>query len=91
VVVNTNIHMNRTARQLDRNTSIQNGAPRGRVTVRVRCIAGLIPQSLQLQAYVWLASLGWCHKSSECARSCARRSVCFCSLGGGVARIRLLS
>jgi hypothetical protein len=42
-------------------------------------IAGLIPLSLQLQAQVRVGSLGWCHKSGECAKSCARRSVCFCS------------
>lgn len=43
------------------------------------CSTGLIPQSLQLQAQVTLASLGWCHTSIECAKSCARISVYFCS------------
>jgi len=46
-------------------------------------IAGLIPQCLQLQAQVTLASLGWCHKSAGCAKSCARRSVFICSQRGG--------
>ena len=40
-------------------------------------IAGVIPRSLQIQAHV-LASLGSCHKSGQCAKSCARRSVCLC-------------
>jgi hypothetical protein len=44
-------------------------------------IPGVIWQGLQLQGQVTLASLGWCHKSGECARLCARRSVCFCSQG----------
>jgi len=43
--------------------------------------AGLIPQRLQLQAQVTLASLDWYHKLGECAKSCARRSVCFCRSG----------
>jgi hypothetical protein len=52
------------------------------------CIAGLIPQSLQLQAHVTLANMGWYHK---CANSCARRSVCFCCHSGGGASIVLLT
>jgi len=39
----------------------------------LKIIAGLIPQSLQLQGQVTLASLGGCHMSGECAKSCARR------------------
>jgi hypothetical protein len=54
-------------------------------------IPGLIPQSLQLQAQVTLASLGRCHKSGRCAKSCARRSLCFCSQSGGGAGIGLLT
>ena len=42
-------------------------------------ISGLIPQSLQRQAQVSFASLGWCHTSVECAKSCARIYVYFCS------------
>jgi len=30
-------------------------------------VTGLIPQRLQIQAQVALASLGWCHKEWECA------------------------
>ena len=37
--------------------------------------AGLIPQMLQPQEQVNLASLDWCHKSRECVNSCARRSL----------------
>jgi hypothetical protein len=54
-------------------------------------IAALTPQSLRLQAQLMLASLGSCHKSGECAKSCARRSVCFCSQNGGGASIGLLT
>jgi len=46
-------------------------------------IAGEIPQSLQLQAQVNLANLGWYHESRECANSCAPRSTCVCSQSGG--------
>jgi len=42
-------------------------------------MAGLIPQSLQLQAQVTLASLDWSQNWRQCAKSCARRSVYFCS------------
>jgi len=31
------------------------------------CVAGFFPQSVQLQAQVRLASLGWCHMSGHCA------------------------
>jgi hypothetical protein len=44
-------------------------------------IAGVIPRSLQLHAHV-LAILGSCHKSGQCAKSCARRSVCLCRAVG---------
>jgi hypothetical protein len=50
-----------------------------------RCIPGLIPQRLQLQAQVTLASLGWCHRWGECAKSHAHRSVCFCRASAYVA------
>jgi hypothetical protein len=56
-----------------------------------QCIAGLIPCGFQLQALVTLASLGWCHISSECMKSCAHRSVCFCSQSGGGTSVRLLT
>jgi len=46
-------------------------------------VTGLISQRLQLQTQVAVASLGWCHKEGECAKLCARRSVCFCSQSGG--------
>ena len=39
-------------------------------------IARVIPRSLQLQAHV-SANLGSCHKSGQCAKSWARRSVCY--------------
>ena len=42
------------------------------------CILGLIPQRLLFQKQVMWASLGWYHNSWECAKSCARRSVCVC-------------
>jgi hypothetical protein len=54
-------------------------------------IAGLIPQSLQLQAQVTLASLGSYHKSVEYTKSCARTSVCFCNQSGDGTSIRLLA
>jgi len=43
--------------------------------------AVLIPQSLRLQAKVTLPSLGWCHQSEECAKSCGRSSVFFLQTG----------
>jgi hypothetical protein len=42
------------------------------------CITGVIPQRIQLQEKVILASLGWCHKWAECTKSCALRSVLRC-------------
>ena len=54
-------------------------------------ILRLIPRSLQLQAHVNLASLGWRHKWGKCAKSYARRSVCFCSQSGGDASIGLIT
>jgi hypothetical protein len=47
--------------------------------------AGLFPQILYPQAQVKLASLD----AGECAKSCARRSVCFCSQSGGGVSIHL--
>jgi len=57
------------------------------------CIAGVVPQTVQLQAqaHVTLESLGWCHKPGERAKSCACRSVCFCTQIGTVASFRLLT
>jgi len=40
-------------------------------------IERLIPQSLRVQAQVILASQDCWNKSGDCAKSCARRSVCF--------------
>jgi len=42
----------------------------------------VIPQSLRLPANIQLASLGSFHKWWECAKSCERRSVCFCNRSG---------
>jgi len=53
------------------------------LTISYSGIAGLIPQSLHLQAQVTLASLGWLHKSWECTKKIARRSVLLCSQSGG--------
>jgi hypothetical protein len=55
------------------------------------CIRRLFPLSLQLQAQVTLASLAWCQKWGECAKPCARRSVCFYSQNGGGTSIGLLT
>ena len=52
--------------------------------------AELIPQILQPQAHVTLASLGLCHQSGERAKSCAPRSV-FCGQSGGGASIGLFT
>jgi len=49
-------------------------------------IAGLIPQSLELRGHLNLTSLGWCHKSGECANSYACGSVCLCTHSCGGAR-----
>jgi hypothetical protein len=40
-----------------------------------------------LTAWAMARPLGWCHKSAECAKPCARRSVCFCSQSGGGASV----
>jgi hypothetical protein len=53
------------------------------------CIRRLFPLSPQLQ--VTLASLAWCQKWGECAKSCARRSISVCSQSGGGANIGLLT
>ena len=58
-------------------------------SLRFPCTAWLIHQSLRFQAQVTLASLGWCYKPGECAKSCARRSVCCWSQSIGGASIRL--
>ena len=50
-----------------------------------------ISQSLQHQAKVTLASLGCYHKSGHCAKSCAHRSLRFCSHRAASASIRLLA
>jgi len=50
-----------------------------------------MPQNLQLQARVMLASLGWCHKQGQCAKSYARMSVCVCNRRCGGASICLLT
>jgi len=55
------------------------------------CIPGFIRLSLQLQAQVTLARLRWRHKQGECAKSCSRRSVCFCRQSSGGVSIRLLT
>ena len=47
------------------------------------CIVRVVPQSLWLEALLQLP----CHKRAECAKSRARRSVCFCSHGGGGASV----
>jgi len=59
-------------------------------TKRLKYVAGLIPQSLQLQVQV-TGNLEWSYKSWECAKLCAHRSVCFCSQSGGGANIHLLT
>jgi len=63
----------------------------GSLQYRNVSIAGLIPKGFQPQAQVKLANLDLCHKSGECAKSCARRSVCFCSQSVGGASIGLLT
>jgi hypothetical protein len=50
-------------------------------------IAGLISQSVQLKAWLTFATLVRYNKSAVCAKSCARRSVCFCGQSGGGASI----
>ena len=58
--------------------------------VHLPVIHALIPQSLQLQVQVRLASRGWCHKTGECVKPSTRISVCFCNQTGRGASIRLL-
>jgi len=53
--------------------------------------AGVIPQSLQLQAQLMFSTVFWRQNSGECAKSCGRRSVSFCSQNGGDASIGLLT
>jgi hypothetical protein len=43
--------------------------------------AGVLPQRHQLETLVSLTSLG------DCAKSCVRRSVCFCSQSGVCASV----
>ena len=52
---------------------------------------GVITQSLQRQEQLTLASPCWCHMSGECAKPCARVSVCSRSQSGGGASIPLLT
>jgi len=54
-------------------------------------MAVLIPQSLLPKTQATSASLVWCHKSGEDAKSFARRSACFCSQSGGGASVGLLT
>ena len=60
-------------------------------SVPLTTITGLIPQSLQLQTLVTLVSLGSCCKAGECAKSCARKSVCYCSQSAGDGSINLIT
>ena len=60
-------------------------------SVPLTTITVLIPQSLQLQALVNLASLGWWWRSGECAKSFARRSACFCNDSAADGGIGLLT
>ena len=60
--------------------------------VFVKVMAVLNAPRLQLHAQVKVASLGSCHRSGECAKSCVRRTVCACNQSGGAASsIRLLT
>ena len=60
--------------------------------VFVKVMAVLIAPRLQLQAQVMIASLGSCHRSGECAKSCVRRSACACNQSdGAVSSIRLVT
>jgi hypothetical protein len=49
-----------------------------------------MPQSLQFHAQIALQSVG-CQESGECAKSCARRSVCFNNQSGGDSSVRPLT
>jgi hypothetical protein len=53
--------------------------------VFVKVMVVLIAPRLQLQAQLTVASLGSCHRSGECAKSCVHRSVCACNQSGGAA------
>ena len=60
--------------------------------VFVKVMVVMIAPRVQLQAQVTIASLGSCHRSGECSKSCVRRSVCACNQSGGAANsIRLLT
>jgi len=61
------------------------------VFMTVKCTAGLIPQSSQLQAQVTLLNLGRCQTRGVDSNSRARRLVCFCNEGGQCACICLLT
>ena len=54
----------------------------------IRSIAGLIPQSLQLEVQVTLTSLGWRHRMRRSAKSYARRSACFRNQSGVLVCLR---
>jgi hypothetical protein len=74
---------------LQPHVSIQFGTTLIQRIYNLRSESALIPQSLQLQAQVTLASLSWCLKPGRCAKSCARRSVCFHTQSGGGASMHL--
>jgi len=57
------------------------------ILLKIHGKAGVISQSPQLQAQITLVILDWCKKSSECGKSCACRSICFCSQSDGVAYV----
>jgi len=50
-----------------------------------------MPQSVQPQAQVTLATLGLCHNSGDWEKMFARLSVCFCIQVAGGASIRMLT
>jgi hypothetical protein len=52
-------------------------------------IAGVVRQSLQLEAQVTLASLGL--EAGRMRKVVCRRSVCFCNQSGGGVSIRLFT
>ena len=54
-------------------------------------MAGLFPQSFQLQTQANLTSLDGRHTSEECAKLCERRPACFSHQSGGGAGIGLLT
>lgn len=57
--------------------------------LRTLCVTRLIAKRLQFQAHITSANVGWRHKSGKCAKSCARRSVWWCSQRRGGAGIGL--